>query len=96
VFAGLRHHTVVGRDHQQREIDACRAGQHGVDETLVAGHVDEAEHPAIIQRLVGIAQLDGDAARLFLLEPVGVDTGDRTHQRRLAMVDMSGGADDHD
>ena len=44
VLARLRHHAVVGRDDQQHEIDAGRAGQHVVHELLVAGHVDEAEH----------------------------------------------------
>ncbi len=42
----LRHHPVVGRDHQQHEIDAGRAGEHGVDEALVPRHVDEAERRA--------------------------------------------------
>ena len=41
------------------------------------------------------AELDGDAALLLLLEPIGVDAGERAHQRRLAVVDVTGGADDH-
>ena len=47
MLARLRHHAVVGRDHQQHEIDAGRARQHVVDEPLVARHVDEAEHRAV-------------------------------------------------
>ena len=43
VLARLRHHAVVGRDDQQHEVDAGRAGQHVVHELLVPGHVDEAE-----------------------------------------------------
>ena len=43
MFARLRHDAVIGGDRQQREIDAAGAGQHGVDEAFVAGHVDEAE-----------------------------------------------------
>ena len=35
--------AVVGGDDQQGEIDAGGAGQHVVDEALVAGHVDEAD-----------------------------------------------------
>ena len=46
-------------------------------------------------RLVGEAEIDGDAARFLLLQPVGVDAGQRPHQRGLAVVDMAGGADDH-
>ena len=36
MLARLRHDAVVGGDHQQHEIDAGRAGQHVVDEALVA------------------------------------------------------------
>ena len=43
VLARLRHDAVVGGDHQQGEVDAAGAHQHGRDEALVAGHVDEAE-----------------------------------------------------
>ena len=68
---------------------------HVVDEPLVAGHVDEAEHAAVRQRQVGVAELDRDAARLLLLQAVGVDAGERLHQRGLAVVDVACGADDH-
>ena len=44
---------------------------------------------------VGEAEIDGDAARLLLLQAVGIDAGQRLHQRRLAVVDMARGADDH-
>ena len=46
-------------------------------------------------RPVGKAEVDGDAARLLLLEPVGVDAGQLAHQRGLAVIDVAGGADDH-
>ena len=91
----LRHDAVVGGDDQQREIDAARAGQHRVDEALVARHVDEAENAPALDRLIGEAEIDGDAARLLLFQPVAVDAGERFDQGRFAMVDMTGGADDH-
>ena len=50
---------------------------------------------AVGGRQVGEAEVDGDAARLLLLQPVGVDAGQRAHQRGLAVVDVAGGADDH-
>jgi hypothetical protein len=96
VLARLRHHTVVGGDQQQRGIDAGGAGQHGVHQALVAGHVDEAD--AFLdagQVQVGVAQLDADAALLLLRQAVGVDTRQRLDQRRLAVVDVACGADDH-
>ncbi len=95
MLARLRHHAVVGGDDQQHEVDAGRAGQHVVDEALVARHVDEAEHAAVRRRQIGEAEIDGDAARLLLLQAVGVDAGQRAHQRGLAVVDVAGGADDH-
>ena len=95
MLAGLRHDAVVGRDHQQHEIDAGGAGQHVVDEFLVTRHVDEAEHGAVRRRQIGEAEIDGNAARLFFLEPVGVDAGERPHQRGLAVIDMARGSDDH-
>ena len=95
MLARLRHHAVVGGDDQQHEVDAGRAGQHVVHEPLVPGHVDEAEHRAVRRRQVGEAEIDRDAARLLLLQAVGIDAGQRAHQRGLAVVDMAGGADDH-
>src|ERR1700744_5083933 len=95
MLARLWHDAVVGRDHHERKIDAGGAGQHGVDEFLVAGHVDEAQHRAIRRRQIGKAKLDGDAARLLFLETIGVDAGQRANQRCLTVVDVAGGADDH-
>ena len=78
----------------EREVDAAGAGEHVVHQPLVAGDVDEADH-AVAGRHVGEAEVDGDAAGLLLLQPVGVDAGQRPHQAGLAVVDVAGGADDH-
>ncbi len=43
MFAGLRHGAIVGGDDEQREVDAAGTGEHGGDQFLVAGHVDEAD-----------------------------------------------------
>ena len=43
VLARLRHDRVVGGDHQHGQVDAGGAGQHVLDEALVAGHVHDAE-----------------------------------------------------
>ena len=94
VLAGLRHRAVVGGDDEERQVDAAGACQHVVDQPLVAGDVDEADH-AVGRRHVGEAEVDGDAARLLFLEPVGVDAGEGADERGLAVVDVTGGADDH-
>ena len=40
-----------------------------------------------------VAERDRDAARLLLGQPVGVDAGERAHERGLAVVDVPGGAE---
>src|SRR5262249_45922645 len=71
---------------------AGRARDHGLDEALVARHVDEPE-AARPDVEVGEAELDGDAALLLLLEPVGVDAGQRPDERGLAVIDVPRGAE---
>ena len=92
---GLRLDALGRRHDQQRRVDAGGAGQHVVHEALVARHVDEAELAAAAEVAVGVAEIDGDAARLLLLEAIGVDAGQRLDQRGLAVVDVARGADDH-
>jgi hypothetical protein len=49
---------------------------------------------ASVDRLVGEAEIDGDAARLLFLQPIGVGAGQRLHQRALAVVDVPARSDD--
>jgi hypothetical protein len=90
VFQRLRHHPIIGGHHQQRRIDAASAGEHGVHEPLMPGHIDKSKRPGI-----GIAKLDGHAAPLFLGQPVGIDPRQRPNQRRLAMIHMPRRPHDH-
>ena len=94
VLAGLRLDGFVGRDHEQHQVDAAHAGQHVLDEALVARDVDEAQAQRGRQLQVREPQVDGDAAPLFFLQPVGVDPGERLHQRGLAVIDVARRADD--
>ena len=86
---------VVGRPHEEEQVEPRRARRHGADETLVARHVDEADRVAPGHRQIGEAEVDGDAAPLLLRQPVGVGSRQRPDQGRLAVVDVAGGADDH-
>ena len=43
MLARLRLDGFVGGDHEQHQVDAAHAGQHVLDEALVAGDIDEAE-----------------------------------------------------
>src|SRR5262249_30974982 len=77
-------------------IHIADTGQHVLDEALMAGDVDEAGDPAVRQRHIGKAEVDGEAARPLLRKAVGVDTGESAHQRGLAVVDVSGRRNDHE
>ena len=55
----------------------------------MTGNVDEADPSEMCK-----AQIDGDPAALLFFEPVSIDPGERANERRLSVIDMSGGADD--
>ena len=103
MFPGLRHHAVIGRDDQQREIDARGARQHRLNETLMTRNVDEPENVTVRpllgrafgNRNIGEAEIDADSTGLLLLETIRPDAGESLHEQGLAMVDMSGRSDDH-
>ena len=94
VLARLRHHALVGRHHQDHQIDAAQPRQRVVHEALVTGHVDEAELDVALDQMRE-PDVDGDAADALLLPAIAVDAGERLDQRGLAVVDVPRGAD-HD
>ena len=95
MFQRLRHHAVVGGHDENREVDSTHARQHVADEPLVSGNVDEPENGPVAKGQIREAEVDRNAARLLFGQPVGVDSGERAYQRRLAMIDMARGGDDH-
>ena len=58
------------------------------------GHVDEVDDGPVVEGQVGIADVDRHPAPALLGQPVGVDAGQGPQQRRLAVVDVPGRADD--
>ena len=48
-----------------------------------------------VERHVRVAEFDRNAARLFFLQPIGIDARQRAHERRLTVVDMPRRSDDH-
>ena len=75
MFHRLWHRAIIGRHHQQREIDCRHTRNHVADESFMAGNVDKTKHSAAIKRLVGEAQVDGQTARLLFRQTIGVDAG---------------------
>lgn len=94
VFASLGHDAFIGGDHEHDEVDAGGAGDHGADELFVSGDVDDAEGEVLEEEL-GEAEFDGDAAAFFFGEAVRIDAGEGPHEAAFAVVDVSGGAEDH-
>ena len=90
----LRHHAFVGVDDQQQELHAGCAGQHVVQETLVAGHVDDAAFDSVVEAQVREAEIERHAAHSLFDQAIGVRSGERADQRRLSVIDVSGGSDD--
>ena len=95
MFARLRHDAFVSGDDEEREIDAGRAGEHRAHERLVAGNVDDAGHTDVRQVERREPEVDRDAASLLFRQSIGVDAGQCTHERGLAVVNVAGGANDH-
>src|ERR1017187_3060843 len=94
MLAGLGLDGLVGGNDEEDQVDGGNAGQHVLDEALMAGDVHEAEAEGRGDLEMGETEVDGDAAALLFLEAVGVDTGEGLDQGGLAVVDVAGGSDD--
>ncbi len=85
---------LVGRDHEEHQPNRTHAREHVRDEALVSGNIDEPDLPPARERAPRVPQVDGQAAALLLLPPVGVDAGEAGDERGLAVIHVSGGGDD--
>lgn len=77
MLAGLRHHAIVGGDHQQGAIDTANAAQHIGEEFFMARYVNKADNLPVGLRPVGVAEVDSHAARFLFRQAVSVDAGNR-------------------
>ena len=94
MFSCLRLDRLIGRDHQHNQIDARRASQHVFHKALVTRNIDETKVNAVFFE-EGEPEIDGDAASLFFFEAIGVGASESFDERRLAVIDMTGRADDN-
>ena len=94
MLAGLGHGPLIGSDDEEGEVDTAGAGEHVLDEALVAGDVDDAYVASRGQGEPGEAEVDGKAALLLLAETVRVDVGEGAHESALAVVDVTSGTND--
>src|SRR5713101_1225980 len=94
VLAGLRLDRFIGGDHQQHQIHTTGACQHVADEEFVPGYIDKSEaHSVFFEE--GKAKINSDSPALFFLEPVRMRSRERLDERRLAVVNVPGRANDH-
>ena len=95
MFARLRHHPIIAGHHQQRVIDTADTGQHVGQKLFVTGYVDKPQYPPVGLRPVGVAQIDCHPARFLFRQAIGVDAGYRLQQRGFAVINVSGGGNNH-
>src|SRR5204863_5722187 len=86
--------SVVGSDDEQRRVDLAGADEHVAHEPVVPRDVDEVELVAVVQSQMRVADVDRHAPPSLLRQAVGVDAGERAEERSLAVVDVTGRADD--
>ena len=107
VLTRLRHRAVGGRDDEDRAVHLRRPRDHVLDVVGVPGAVD-VRVVALLGLVLDVRDRDRDAALLLLRRLVDVverehrvqrgelvvqDLRDRSRQRRLAVVDVTDGAD---
>ena len=92
---GLRHNTLVGRDHHQNQIQLADAGEHIANEFFVPGDIDDIRVRILVEHHMREAEVNGDTAALFLRKAVGVNAGKRLNQAGFSVVYVTGSADNH-
>ena len=93
MLARLWHHAFISSDHEGEQIDAVRSGEHVFDEAFVPGNVDKTD-AQIVQLEIGKAEIDRDAATFFFRKSIGIDAGQSAHKSALAVINVTGSADD--
>ena len=94
VLAGLGHDPLIRGNHEQGEVDPGGAGDHGVNQTLVARDIDEVELHVVGGDL-GKPEVDGDASIPFFGQSIAIGPGQGLHEGRLAVIDVAGGSKDN-
>ena len=95
MLSGLRHDSLVRRDHKEHQIHPCHAGSHIPDKLLMSRDVDDPCPLPVRQVKPRKAQINGDTPAFFFLQPVRISPGQGADQCCLPMIDMSCGSNDH-
>ena len=94
MLPALRHDALVGCHHEEDEVDAGRAGDHGAHEPFVSGHVHDPETPTGWKIERREAQLDRDSAGFLLRQAIALHSGQGSNEGGLAVIDVPRGTED--
>ena len=89
----LWHPTVIRRYNKKREIDRADAGDHVADKIFVTGNVDHTDGETG-QFEMREPKFNRNPARFLFRQPICVGASERTNERGLAVIDMSGSGED--
>ena len=95
VLSSLRHDPIVGGHHEENEVDSGRTRHHILDQTLVAGDIDDADPLPPLEYEWCKAEIDGEPAGLLLWQSVWIQTRQAFDQLGFSMVNVPGSADDY-
>src|SRR5215470_12899119 len=89
MFSSLWHDRFVSGDDKHDKIDSADAGQHVLNEPLVAGHIDEPDGCVGVDGEICKTDIDRDAAFLLFLQAIRVDSGERFDERCFSVINVS-------
>src|SRR3954451_13159867 len=94
MFAGLRFNSFIRRDDQNNGVDSTGPGEHVFDKPLVPGYVDNSDVLLVREEQMSKSEFDRNAALLFFSKTIRIDARECANERRLAVIDVTGSADD--
>src|SRR5579875_3455524 len=86
--------SCVCGDDEEQDLHACRSGQHVVQKAFVAGNVDDPRLDTIVEPQVREPEIERHPAQLLFAPAVRIGSGQRSHESRLTVIDVSGRAED--
>ena len=94
VLERLRCRPFVRGDDEQQQLHPGSAREHVVQESLVAGNVDDPGLDTVGEAQVGEAEIERHPAYALFEPAIGIGSGQGANERRFAVIDMTRGSDD--
>src|SRR4029450_12376630 len=66
MLMGLRPRSFASLDHEQKQVDPARSGDHVAHEALMAGNVDQRQPSTVLELERGVTKIDREAAPSLL------------------------------